>query len=139
MSRYDIYLSITRREFIRRAIERWARWCVSVHDYGGSYVQLGYGKGGHARILSGPPTGKRSTSPTVAVTEEKIEQALWRYQKLDGYNKQAMHVAAFRLKHLENLTNADAAETMRVSVSTYKRYVANVMAYLMQEVFDELK
>lgn len=139
MSRYDIYLNITRRDYINRAIERWARWCVEIQTYGSSSTQLGYGKGGHARILSGPPTGKRSTSPAVAVIEERIEQALWRYQKHDGYSVQAMHVAAFRLKHLDNLTNADAAETMKVSVSTYKRYVANVMAYLMQEVFDGLK
>ena len=137
MSRYDIYLSISHKEYVKRAIERWARWCVEFDGQGG-YSQLGYGKGGHARVVAGPPTGKRSTAPTTYASEEKIERALWRYQELDGFTAKGQHVTAFRLKHLTRLTNADAAEELKVSQATYKRYVANVMAYLNQEIFDEL-
>lgn len=138
MSLYDTYLHITHRQYIARAIERWARWCYQL-DGSGSYTQLGYGKGGHARILAGPPTGKANTSPTPYVMEERIEGALWRYQKLDEYSKESMHVQAFRLKHMTGLANSDAAEEMHISVATYKRYVANVHAYLLQEIFDDLK
>lgn len=137
VSRYDIYISYSHKEYVTRALERWARWCVEF-DGNGGYSHLGYGKGGHHRVISGPPTGKRNITPVAHVDEERIERALWRYQDLDGFTVKSMHVEAFRLKHLTRMTNLDASEKLKISIATYKRYVANVMAYLNQEIFDEL-
>jgi hypothetical protein len=130
------YLNITRDKHIKNMCEKWARWVVD-SEVSGQYHSgsMGYGNP-HQALLSGPPTGRTPNGPGEACIEMRIEGGLWRYQDMDGFSKEARHVEVFRAEYLARGFQRQKAAELGLSIATYKRWLALVIKYLENNVFD---
>lgn len=133
---FNHHLNTTRAKYVKDMCEKWARWVVDC-EVSGQYNlrSMGYGNP-HQALMSGPSTGKTPIGAGDACIEMRIEGGLWRYQNMDGYSKEARHVEVFRHEFLSRGFQRQKAADLGLSIATYKRYLALVMNYLDDNVFD---
>lgn len=132
----------TRESRIDKCLDLWARW-VSSGNFKDSIAwgaySLGYGNPHQA--LCNPSTrdkGGKKTEYSGGEIEASIERALWRYQKMDGFTKEAMDVEAFRMQYMRMGTQAQKADELNISLATYKRRVKRVKDYVETECFTSI-